>query len=161
MNILCRKHRKNNKGFSLVELIIVIAIMVALVAVMGPQYVKYVQSSRDAVVVNAAQDVLSVVKAEVNFGSLKFANDNTSTTTQKGYVTICAENGNGYLSVTLSDNLVYDGGVEEFQKMCGVDTSKIVKSDLQYKITIEGNNISAHPELVLIEVETTRTGDGE
>ncbi len=36
----------NNKGFSLVELIIVIAIMAVLVGVLAPQYIKYVEKSR-------------------------------------------------------------------------------------------------------------------
>lgn len=40
------KKEMNNKGFSLVELIIVIAIMVILVAVLAPQYLKYVEKSR-------------------------------------------------------------------------------------------------------------------
>lgn len=38
----------NNKGFSLVELIIVIAIMVVLVGVLAPQFIKYVESSRSS-----------------------------------------------------------------------------------------------------------------
>ena len=37
------KKKMDNKGFSLVELIIVIAIMVILVAVLAPQYLKYVE----------------------------------------------------------------------------------------------------------------------
>lgn len=37
---------KNNKGFSLVELIIVIAIMAVLIGVLAPQYLKYVEKSR-------------------------------------------------------------------------------------------------------------------
>lgn len=36
----------NNKGFSLVELIIVIAIMAVLMGVLAPQLLKYVESSR-------------------------------------------------------------------------------------------------------------------
>lgn len=36
----------NNKGFSLVELIIVIAIMAVLIGVLAPQYLKYVEKSR-------------------------------------------------------------------------------------------------------------------
>ncbi len=54
--------RKNKKGFSLVELIIVIAIMVALIAVMAPNFVKYVQKSRDTALKTAAEDFLSAVK---------------------------------------------------------------------------------------------------
>jgi len=40
--------RNGKKGFTLVELIIVIAIMAALVAVLAPQYIKYVEKSREA-----------------------------------------------------------------------------------------------------------------
>jgi type IV pilus assembly protein PilA len=44
-----RKRRKlGNKGFSLVELIIVIAIMAALIAILAPNLIRYVQSSRQS-----------------------------------------------------------------------------------------------------------------
>ena len=39
------KTMKNNKGFSLVELIIVIAIMAILVGVMAPQLIKYIEKT--------------------------------------------------------------------------------------------------------------------
>lgn len=38
--------KENNEGFSLVELIIVIAITAVLVGVLAPQYIKYVEKSR-------------------------------------------------------------------------------------------------------------------
>ena len=38
--------KTNNKGFSLVELIIVVAIMAILIGVLAPQYIKYVEKSR-------------------------------------------------------------------------------------------------------------------
>ena len=38
--------KTNNAGFSLVELIIVIAIMAVLIGVLAPQFIKYVEKSR-------------------------------------------------------------------------------------------------------------------
>ncbi len=38
--------KANNQGFSLVELIIVIAIMAVLVGVLAPQFIRYVERSR-------------------------------------------------------------------------------------------------------------------
>lgn len=72
----------NNKGFSLVELIIVIAIMAVLIGVLTPQYIKYVERSResadldnyqlivDALNINAADTDTSAVK--LTAGSIKF-----------------------------------------------------------------------------------------
>lgn len=37
---------KNNKGFSLVELIIVVAIMAVLMGILAPQYIRYVEKTR-------------------------------------------------------------------------------------------------------------------
>lgn len=43
-----KKENMNDKGFSLVELIIVIAIMAILIVVLAPQYLKYVERSRNS-----------------------------------------------------------------------------------------------------------------
>lgn len=40
------KKQKNNKGFSLIELIVVVAIMAVLVGVLAPAYLRYVEKAR-------------------------------------------------------------------------------------------------------------------
>ena len=52
----------NDKGFSLIELIIVVAIMVVLIAVLAPQYLKYVEKSRNATDVQNARAVVSAIE---------------------------------------------------------------------------------------------------
>ena len=62
-----KKENMNNKGFSLVELIIVIAIMAILIVVLAPQYLKYVEKSRTAADQASIQgyiDAMQVIAAD-------------------------------------------------------------------------------------------------
>lgn len=59
------KKEMNNKGFSLVELIIVIAIMAVLVGILAPQYLKYVNNSKVSTDVTNAQEMATAFNTAI------------------------------------------------------------------------------------------------
>ncbi len=62
--------KKNNKGFSLVELIIVIAIMAVLIGLLAPQYLKFVQKSKVSADLSNAQALATAYNAAFAEGSV-------------------------------------------------------------------------------------------
>ena len=66
--------RKNNKGFSLVELIVVVAIMAVLIGVLVPTLVRNVEKSKKQKDISAVEEVrnqLTVALADEKYTSLK------------------------------------------------------------------------------------------
>ncbi len=57
--------KKNNSGFSLVELIIVIAIMAVLIGVLAPQFLKFVEKSRESTDLQNVEEVKTAVETYV------------------------------------------------------------------------------------------------
>lgn len=78
-----KKFKENNKGFSLVELIVVIAIMVVLIAVLGSTILGYVDKSKYSKDISALDSINTAVKTFVADPSVDTSfTDGTYTLTQ-------------------------------------------------------------------------------
>lgn len=83
----------NNKGFSLVELIIVIAIMAVLVGVLAPAYLRYVEKSRKSADIQAIDSIM--IAMEVTAMGTEFdmkAGDTMLATFTNGTLTLTTTN---------------------------------------------------------------------
>lgn len=70
--------KANNKGFSLVELIIVISIMAVLIGVMAPSFIKYVEASRKSSDINAIATYIEAIETvAIDPVSSRFINTDT------------------------------------------------------------------------------------
>ena len=79
-------HRENNKGFSLIELIIVITIMAVLTAILAPQLLRYVEQSRVARDLTTIDEVHRAIQ-------ISLADEKVYTATGTGHTVTLAPDG--------------------------------------------------------------------
>lgn len=132
------KKQKNNKGFSLVELIVVIAIMVVLVAVLVPVFTRYIESSRRSTDVQNANSISEGVLADVADGRIRATAD----------LSADVENGNPTAIATAPEvrgNVFPDAtGFTYIYHPASNTCDVYVKEDTthKYNLTVEGDNDS-------------------
>ena len=125
-----KKITKNNKGFSLIELIIVIAIMAVLVAIIAPNLTKYLGSSKT----KTDEKNLDEVKQQV-LNAISDAETN-EITVKVGVITI--DGSSGSITVTGGDNGSFDAILKTVLK--GAKTvSKVTPANKKISFEIAGS----------------------
>lgn len=142
--------KKSNKGFSLVELIIVIAIMAILAAAIAPALIRYIDKSRKADDVQffgqiqtaasaalANEDAYSAVAAKLGTSTAVWSGSATST----GVVQNDSTNGNEFVdevNSTLGTN-----NKLKYIKGCGsgVNITVLITSDEKVHVSVAGSEV--------------------
>lgn len=114
-----KKAKKNNKGFSLVELIVVIAIMAVLVGVLAPTLIGNIEKSRES---KDLQNLDSIRQAVVT--AMSDENVYSSTVPTTGSVTVAS----GASGANLAFNGTYGSLSTEFGTIITSDTKMTSKS---------------------------------
>jgi len=135
--------KKNNKGFSLIELIIVITIMAILTALLAPQLLRYVEQSRVAKDLTTVDEVYraiqlsladeTVYKATVTGSSVTLAPDGTVTAT-----------GNAALAADLHKTLggTYTAAAVSLEMNTSFVSNAYKTKTVTFTITIDGYMVS-------------------
>lgn len=117
-----QNRKQNNKGFSLVELIIVIAIMAILVGIVGTQVIPYIEKSRKAKDIQ----VLSAMCTD----AMTAYSSNADKLTAASYTIEVAADGTTCADATLRAAFVelngYDTAGPSYESNAGKDISKVV-----------------------------------
>lgn len=142
------KARKNNKGFSLVELIVVVLIIAIIAVALAPQVMKYVGKARTGTDANNAATIKSAVQVAVADYQSKGFELNEKTTagaaTTKNTFKLTPGTGDGKVESVGSGTAV--GNKDEMVKCIEETTGKdiptpIKESNKLWKVTIDGTGV--------------------
>ena len=90
---------KENDGFSLVELIIVIAIMAVLIGLLAPQFIKYIEQSKRSRDIQSADQIREAFLADIAEGK----------TSGVGSIAVTLEINAAYLPGTINETPIVAG----------------------------------------------------
>jgi len=129
--------KMNNKGFSLVELIIVIAIMAILIAVLAPQYLRYVEKSR-------LQSDNSAIGELANAAKIAAADDNINSAIQAASAgaTVTVNRSTGAVTCPVSVLTAETNKVVGSTLDIKSNTYKKATADPQVVVSIDGDGVA-------------------
>ena len=160
------KRNKNNKGFSLIELIIAVAILVVLSGLLAPQLIKYIEKSREAKDMQAIDSVYVAVSTALA-DEKAYTDFVEKTKDSKALANITTDDG-----MTLAAIIEDDGDfAKELESILGKKDiqlkSKRAQGDINVKVTNSGNvvawaaNASADDKADFTIVENAENGNEE
>ena len=125
-------NKKNNKGFSLVELIVVVSIMGIIAGALAPQVMKWVGTARTNSDENTSKDIKSAVQVALADWQ------QTGTLPASGTDFTCTINGT---STTLAEDSNYAGLAAKITEVMGGDYPKPAKTGSGgFLVTVSGGS---------------------
>ena len=110
---MLEKIKKNNKGFTLVELIVVIAILGVLMAVLVPQYIQYVEKSKEGTDKAVMGEILHAANVEAAMGERTANETITIAVASDGKISVTKAGTNmTNLETAINDVIGTEGGLK-------------------------------------------------
>lgn len=152
---LFNRKKKDNKGFTLVELVIVVAILAILVGLLAPQYTKYVEKSRKSADASNLEEIVKELKVVASDPQYSVqAGTYTIIMSHTGGTSIAASNLTGTVSTTATE--LWTAGMDSLLEgdwTIATDNMSMTNTNLKLKsnkwnpgtsiAAVTGNNIGA------------------
>ena len=141
-----KDRKKDNKGFTLVELVIVVAILAILVGLLAPQYTKYVERSRKAADASNLDSLVTAVK--VATADQTYSGMIPASTPVNVVITMDKDAGTTvtYDGTSISDDSASDGAkalADAFSEYAGNEWSKTTLKSKAWSITSGQKKLTA------------------